>query len=237
MTASAHALGAPITLRPGKARAATSRKPIPRQLRACRLMLSLASVCVAAVAFGTGQQIAVHGWKTFVFRAPGVGGTPARPDPHGSTALPGAPLAGPPAVPTPRHHQTPSSPARSHSGSAKPDSRSLVTQHDPVAEPSPAPSQRSGAQAPRHHSTRRPNPVAAGPGSRTPPPPRPPHRRTGAPHRSSARQPPPPPPPKPQAKKGAASPSPKCSPAGCGPSSPPSSPPSRPKPPKPPRQA
>jgi hypothetical protein len=51
-------------------------KPISRQARARRVMFTVAAICIAVASLATAQQVAAHGWRAFVFRAPGVGGTP-----------------------------------------------------------------------------------------------------------------------------------------------------------------
>ncbi|MGN6472947.1 MAG: hypothetical protein ACTHK4_04750 [Mycobacteriales bacterium] len=120
MTVSTHAFGGTVTVLPARTRrVAVHRKPVSRQLRAQRIMLAVAATIAAVVLVGTAQQIAVHGWKAFVFRAPGVGGTPA----HPAAAKPGA-SAVPPVAP----HATATKPPASYS-------------HDraaPTAVPSPA---------------------------------------------------------------------------------------------------
>ena len=78
MTAAAHALGVPVpTRRPRVDTVDVCPQPITRQDRARRVMLKVAGGLLGAVVVATGQQVAAHGLRAFVFRAPGVGGTPA----------------------------------------------------------------------------------------------------------------------------------------------------------------
>jgi hypothetical protein len=44
------------------------------------MMLVVTAACVSAVLGAAVQQIADHGWKAFVYRAPGVGATHDRQD-------------------------------------------------------------------------------------------------------------------------------------------------------------
>lgn len=82
MTTASYALGAPD----GARIVATHRRTISRQLRAHRLMLTVTAVCATVVVAATAQQVAAHGWRAFVFRAAGVGGSPAHEDtPHSAT--------------------------------------------------------------------------------------------------------------------------------------------------------
>ncbi|HVU60662.1 MAG TPA: hypothetical protein VHD58_03290, partial [Mycobacteriales bacterium] len=92
MTAASSAIGWPAIGR----RADTvdvAPKPLTRQDRARRIMLGVATAIAVVVAFATAQQVAAHGWRAFVFRAPGVGGTPARADSAAHPAAAGAPAA------------------------------------------------------------------------------------------------------------------------------------------------
>jgi hypothetical protein len=78
MTTASHGIGFPAIGRPRADTIEVAPKPITRQDRARRVMLKGAAVIVCVVVLGAGQQLAVHGWRAFVFRAPGVGGTPAQ---------------------------------------------------------------------------------------------------------------------------------------------------------------
>lgn len=80
MTTASHAIGFPEIGRPRADTIEVAPKPITRQDRARRVMFKGVAVVGAAVLLGTAQQVASHGWRAFVFRAPGVGGTPARTD-------------------------------------------------------------------------------------------------------------------------------------------------------------
>ena len=87
MTAAAHALGLPVPIRrPRVDTVDVCPKPITRQDRARRVMFRVAASFLGLVIVATGQQVAARGWRAFVFRAPGVGGTPVRADVAAPTA-------------------------------------------------------------------------------------------------------------------------------------------------------
>ena len=79
-------------------RSATVLPPTPsRQLRARNAMLLVAAGFAAVALLGTAQQVAARGWHAFVFRPPGVGGSPPLPE---HTTESATPTQQPAAVPT-----------------------------------------------------------------------------------------------------------------------------------------
>jgi hypothetical protein len=74
-----------------------ARRKSERRRRAKRTMIIVTMVCLVLGLAPTAEQLTTNGWHAFVDRAPGVGGTPSRPD----TAP--APAAHVPAAPGARH--------------------------------------------------------------------------------------------------------------------------------------
>lgn len=161
MAVAAPALGWPGAVVPGKPRStAATRTPAARRIRARRLSYSIAVICASAVVLGTVQQIAAHGWRAFVFRAPGIGGSPDRPE-AAKRPRP-SPLAPAASVSTPTHTAT-----RRHRRARHRHARTGVAESGVVPRPAPT-FPRHQARGPRaiggdDPATSQPPPRAAGP--------------------------------------------------------------------------
>jgi hypothetical protein len=93
MTTASHAIGFPAIGRPRADTIEVAPKPLTRQDRARRATFKVAAGVVGAVLLATAQQVTAEGWRSFVFRAPGVGGTPARSEAVSSPVDPVTPIA------------------------------------------------------------------------------------------------------------------------------------------------
>lgn len=200
MTASTHAIGAPVTILPARPRARSrsrARRPVTRQLRARRLLTALAGLCAVTVIAGTAQQLVAHGWRAFVFRAPGVGGTPPTRDTSGHTSPPPAARATAPlptaAQPTAahQHRQHHHLSAARHLVPSVPASASATTRQTvavPAATHNPRDVRRDSAPTREHPPGAAMPTEMDAPSPLPPPPPRP-----GPPHAPRGARPPPPP--------------------------------------------